>query len=55
MVIDYRTVNKLTATNPYPLPRVDDMFDQLHGAKYSSSLGAAPTFHQILLTEGNRL
>ncbi|GKC78474.1 putative reverse transcriptase domain-containing protein [Tanacetum coccineum] len=30
MCIDYRELNKLTVKNPYPLPRMDDLFDQLH-------------------------
>nr|GFC03503.1 putative reverse transcriptase domain-containing protein [Tanacetum cinerariifolium] len=31
MCIDYREINKLTVKNPYPLPRIDDLFDQLQG------------------------
>ncbi|GJR13608.1 hypothetical protein Tco_0796260 [Tanacetum coccineum] len=34
MSIDYMDLNKLTIKNRYPLPRLDDLFDQLHGAKY---------------------
>ena len=49
MVVDYRVLNKLKVKNRYPLPRVDDVFDELHGAKYFSSLDAASGFHQILL------
>ncbi|CAA0820108.1 Unknown protein, partial [Striga hermonthica] len=32
MCIDYRDLNRLTAKNKYPLPKVDDLFDQLRGA-----------------------
>ncbi|GKE82102.1 putative reverse transcriptase domain-containing protein, partial [Tanacetum coccineum] len=32
MCIDYRELNKLTVKNRYPLPRIDDLFDQLHGS-----------------------
>ena len=54
MVIDYRALNKLTVKNRYPLPRIDDLFDQLHGAKYFTSLDAASRFHQIRLREEDR-
>ncbi|GKC98265.1 hypothetical protein Tco_1168540, partial [Tanacetum coccineum] len=35
MCIDYRELNKLTIKNRYPLPRIDDLFDQLQGARYT--------------------
>ncbi|GKD68903.1 putative reverse transcriptase domain-containing protein [Tanacetum coccineum] len=34
MCIDYRELNKLTVKNRYPLPRIDDLFDQLHGSQF---------------------
>ena len=54
MVVDYRALNKLTVKNRFPLPRVDDLFDKLHGAQYFSSLDAASGFHQILLRPEDR-
>ncbi|GJW68729.1 putative reverse transcriptase domain-containing protein [Tanacetum coccineum] len=36
MYIDYRELNKLTIKNRYPLPRIDDLFDQLQGSQYFS-------------------
>ncbi|GKD30199.1 putative reverse transcriptase domain-containing protein, partial [Tanacetum coccineum] len=36
MCIDYRELNKLTVKNRYPLPRIDDLFDQLQGSKFLS-------------------
>ena len=54
MVVDYRALNKLTVKNRYPLPRIDDLFDKLHGAQYFSSLDAASGFHQILLKTEDR-
>jgi len=33
LCIDYRQLNKVTAKNRYPLPRIDDLFDQLKGAR----------------------
>ena len=34
LCIDYRKLNQVTVKNKYPLPRVDDLFDQLQGAQY---------------------
>ncbi|GKD54114.1 retrovirus-related pol polyprotein from transposon 17.6 [Tanacetum coccineum] len=34
MCIDYQELNKLTINNRYPLPRIDDLFDQLQGSRY---------------------
>ena len=36
LCVDYRTLNNVTVKNSYPLPRIDDLFDQLAGAKYFS-------------------
>jgi hypothetical protein len=38
MSVDYRSLNKVTIKNKYPLPRIDDLFDQLKGAKYFSKV-----------------
>ena len=38
MCIDYRSLNAKTVKNRYPLPRIDELFDQLHGAKVFSSI-----------------
>eukprot|EP00798_Chlamydomonas_sp_ICE-L_P001921 gene1921-biopygen14744 len=38
MAIDYRKLNKVTIPNRYPLPRIDDLFDQVRGAKVFSNL-----------------
>ncbi|GKF58253.1 hypothetical protein Tco_0171790, partial [Tanacetum coccineum] len=37
MCIDYRKLNKLTVKNRYPLPRIDDLFDQLQGSVITNS------------------
>ena len=38
LCIDYRELNKLTIKNRYPLPRIDDLFDQLQGASWFSKI-----------------
>ena len=38
LCIDYRQLNKVTIKNKYPLPRIDDLFDQLQGAEYFSKI-----------------
>ena len=38
MCIDYRQLNKVTVKNKYPLPHIDDLFDQLQGASLFSKI-----------------
>ena len=38
LCIDYRQLNKVTIRNKYPFPRIDDLFDQLQGAKVFSKI-----------------
>jgi hypothetical protein len=47
MCVDYRALNKITVKNSYPLPRIDDLLDRLHGAKVFSQLDMRDAFHQI--------
>ncbi|GJT73667.1 putative reverse transcriptase domain-containing protein, partial [Tanacetum coccineum] len=47
MCIGYRELNKLTIKNCYPLPRIDDLFDQLQGARYFSKIDLRLGYHQL--------
>jgi hypothetical protein len=43
MCVDYRSLNEVTIKNKYPLPRIDDLFDQMKGAKGGSKVRVPPT------------
>ncbi|GJS15116.1 putative reverse transcriptase domain-containing protein [Tanacetum coccineum] len=47
MCIDYRELNKLTVKNHYPLPRIDDLFDQLQGLSVYSKIDLRSGYHQL--------
>ena len=47
LCIDYRELNKLIVKNKYPLPRIEDLFDQLKGAKYFSKIDLRSGYYQI--------
>ncbi|GJV99314.1 putative reverse transcriptase domain-containing protein [Tanacetum coccineum] len=51
MCIDYRELNMLTVKNRYPLPRIDDLFDQLQGSSIYSKIDLRSGYHQLKVRE----
>jgi hypothetical protein len=51
MCVDYRDLNKVTVKNRYPLPRIDDLFDQLQGSSYFSKIDLRSGYHQLKVKE----
>ncbi|GJU84723.1 putative reverse transcriptase domain-containing protein [Tanacetum coccineum] len=51
MCIDYRELNKLTVKCRYPLPRIDDLFDQLQGSSVYSKIDLSSGYHQLRVRE----
>jgi hypothetical protein len=53
MCVDYRALNEVTIKNKYPLPRIDDLFDQLKGVKYFSKIDLRSGYRQLKIKESD--
>jgi hypothetical protein len=51
LCIDFRQLNKIIVNNKYPLPRIDDLFDQLKGAKIFSKIDLISGYHQVRIKD----
>ena len=52
MCIDYQQLNKVTIMNKYPLPRIDDMFDQPQGSSFFSKIDIRSRYHTLSVRDG---
>eukprot|EP00253_Pinus_taeda_P009573 PITA_09573 len=53
LCIDHRALNKITVRNRYPISWIDDLLDQLKGAKYFSKIDLKSRYHQVLIEPSN--
>jgi ribosomal protein S18 len=53
LCIDYRELNKVTVKNKYPLPRIDDLFDQLEGSSVYSKIDLRTGYHQLRISSSD--
>jgi len=51
--VDYRELNKVTFKNHYPIPRIDDLFDQLQGSSYYSKIDLRSGYNQLRVREAD--
>ena len=51
MCVDYRSLNEVTIKNKYPLPMINDLFDQLEGASVFSKIDLRSGYHQLKIRE----
>jgi hypothetical protein len=54
LCIDYRALNKIAVRSRYPIPRIDDLLDQLKGAKFLSKIDLKSSYHQVPIEPTDR-
>jgi hypothetical protein len=54
MCIDYKSLNEVTIKNKYPLPRNEDLFDQLRGANVFTKIDLRSGYHQLRIRPSDR-
>ena len=54
LCVDYRQLNSITVKDSFALPRMEEIFDSLHGAKYFSTIDMKSGYHQIELEESHK-
>jgi hypothetical protein len=55
MCVDYRSLNDVTIKNKYPLPRIEDLFDQMSGVRVFSKIDLKSGYHQMEIKPSNIL
>jgi hypothetical protein len=53
MYVDYQSLNEVTIKNKYPLPRIEDLFDQMKGAGVFSKIDLRSGYHQLKIRESD--
>ena len=53
LCIDYRQLNRVTIRNQYPLPRINELFDQLQGSRVYSKIDLRSGYHQLRVQESD--
>jgi hypothetical protein len=53
MCVDYRSLNEVTIKNKYPLPRIEDLFDQMKGASMFSKIDLRSGYHQLKIQKSD--
>ena len=55
LCVDYQKLNRVTVKNKYPLPRIEDLFDQLNGVCYFSKIDLRSGYHQLRVRDSDIL